>query len=114
MKRRFVNHELTKMGRVGHPIAISRKLVKCAGVAFEDKATGKRWTFRMYEAYGDEWPAMDIWTVQVLAYVNSKDRMRGMAFGPQTKVEEADVPTEVREHAIAELVKLRLKGAIRT
>jgi hypothetical protein len=113
VKGRFVNHELTKMGRIGHPVAVTRKLVKCAGVAFEDRATNKRWTFRMYEAYGDEWPAMDIWTVQVLTYVNSKERNRGMAYGPQTPVDALAVPEEVRDHAMAELVKLRLRGAIR-
>jgi hypothetical protein len=35
-------------------------------------------------------------------------------YGPQTKVEDADVPDEVRAFALAELVRLRLKGVIRT
>ena len=47
---------ITTSGRIGHPMAMERKLVRCAGVTFEDKKEDKRWTYRRYEAYRDQWP----------------------------------------------------------
>jgi hypothetical protein len=110
--RRFCTPKVTKFGRIGHPGAIERRLVPCVGVTFEDRAFGKKWTFRMYAAYGKDWPPMDVWTVQVLTHVNSKAHDRGVAYGNQVKVEEADVPADVRAFALAELVRLRLRGKV--
>ena len=110
---RFFKVRVTTHGRIGHPGAIDRKLVKCVGLKFEDRATNKEWTFRKYDAYGPDWPAMDVWTVSVLLPVNAKDRTRGMAYGPQTPVTVEAVPEEVVAFAIAELVRLRLRGEVR-
>ena len=97
------------MGRIGHPGAIGNKMVKCAGVMFEDRATRKKWTYRKYDAYSEAWPEMDIWTVQVI--VPSRSRNRDIpTWGPQTPVREQDVPDDVRAYALAQLVRLRLRG----
>jgi hypothetical protein len=114
MSRRFCNPRLTQMGRIGHPIAIQRKLVKCVGVTFEDRQEGKLWTFRKYDAYSTEWPAMDVWTVQVLVPVKMQGRFTKTAgYGPQTPVPEEEVPEEVTQFAMAELVRQRLLGRVR-
>ena len=115
MTRRFSNVRATQFGRVGHPAPLDRKLVKCAGVTFEDRKEGKMYTFRKYEAYRDEWPEVDVWTVRDLLPVKDQDsRMRGIGYGNQRKVEEADVPAEVREFALAMLVQFRLQGRVHT
>jgi hypothetical protein len=88
-------------------------MVKCAGVTFEDRHLGKKWTLRMYEAYGRDWPPMDVWTVQVLVHVRQQGRFtKTGGYGPQTRVEEAEVPDEVKTFALAELVRLRLVGKV--
>jgi hypothetical protein len=110
---RFTRPQVTTSGRIGHPVALDRKLVKCAGVSFEDRWEGKRWTFRKYDAYRDLYPAMDIWTVQVLLPVKLQRGPGTSGYGPQTPVTEEAVPDEVKEYAMAQLVRLRLKGEVR-
>lgn len=111
MPRRFTNPKATKFGRIGHPGAIERRLVRCAGVTFGDQMLHKKWTFRRYEAYGKDWPAMDVWTVQISLPPTRKGQTIP-GWGTQTPVREADVPAEVKEFAWAELVRLRMKGVI--
>lgn len=110
-QRRFFNPKPTKYGRIGHPAALDRKLVRCAGVTFIDKKEGKKWTFRMYEKYRDQWPELAVWTVQILMPTNTRAHTPD-GYGPQTKVEEEDVPGEVREFALACLVRFRLNGQV--
>ena len=110
--RRFCTPKVTRYGRIGHPGAVERRLVRCAGVTFEDRAFKKKWTYRKYEAYGPDWPAMDVWTVQVLLTVKRKGQIVGDTFGPQTPVRDEDVPADVRAFALAELVRLRLSGKV--
>jgi hypothetical protein len=97
------------MGRIGHPAPLGRKMVRCVGVVFEDRWEGKKWTLRMYEAYRDEWPAVDVWTVQRLSPASHQ----GTVYENQRPVGEDGVPEEVKAHALAELVKLRLRGMVR-
>ena len=112
-QRRLCNPKPTQYGRIGHPAAIDRKLVRCAGVTFEDRQEGKKWTYRKYDAYKDQFPAMDVWTVQVLLPVR-KQRQSMEGYGPQTPVREEDVPGEVRDFAVAHLVRMRLNGQVRS
>ena len=112
MTRRFGRPMRTVFGRIGHPGAIDRRLVRCAGVAFEDRQEGKLWTFRKYEAYGPDWPPMDVWTVRVLIPVKRQGRVSGEAYGIQTPVTAEAVPEEVVRFALAELVKMRMKGQV--
>jgi hypothetical protein len=113
MPRRFNNPKPTMWGRIGHPAPLDRKLVRCAGVTFEDRQTGQMWTLRKYEAYSNEWPEVDVWTVRDLLPVKDQDkRNRGMGYGNQRKVEEADVPADVREFALSTLVMFRLRGRV--
>lgn len=114
MSRRFGVATLTSSGRIGHPGALDRKLVKCVGVTFEDRQEGKKWTFRKYDAYRNLWPAVEVWTVQVLLPVRQQRKGPTVSgYGPQTPVTFEAVPDEVREYAMAELVRLRLKGEVR-
>jgi len=114
MTRRFYNPRLTMQGRIGHPGPIDRKLVKCVGVIFEDRQEGKMWTFRKYDAYGTLWPEVDVWTVQVLVPVKMQGRFTKTAgYGPQTAIIVTDVPEEVKQFAMAELVRNRLLGKVR-
>jgi hypothetical protein len=107
---RFGKSHVTTMGRIGHPAPLGRKMVRCVGVVFEDRWEGKKWTLRMYEAYRDEWPAVDVWTVQ---HLEGAHRDRGSVYSNQRPVGEDRVPDEVKAHALAELVKLRLRGEVR-
>jgi hypothetical protein len=109
--RRFTNPKRTLWGRIGHPGAIERRLVRCGGVTFGDQMLRKKWTFRRYEAYGQDWPAMDVWTVQVQIAPTRRGQIIP-GWGPQTPVREADVPEEVKEFAWAELVRMRMKGRL--
>ena len=113
MTRRFCNPKVTQFGRIGHPGAIERRLVRCAGVTFEDRQLGRKWTYRKYDAYNNLWPAMDVWTVQTLSPVSRQEGVRGQAYGNQSRVEEQYVPEEVKAFAVAELVRLRLRGKVR-
>jgi hypothetical protein len=99
---------VTERGRIGHPGAIDRKLVRCVGVTFEDYARSCTWTFRMYEAYGPDWPAMDVWTVRYQVDRGPK----GFSLSNQAPVATDDVPEVVRAHALSELVRLRLRGKV--
>ena len=110
--RRFCTPKVTRYGRIGHPGAIDRKLVPCVGVVFEDRREGCKWTFRMYEAYGPDWPAMDVWTVQRLMPVNRQGGSRSEAYGNQQSITVEAVPEDVQAFAMAELVRLRLKGKV--
>jgi hypothetical protein len=110
--RRFSNPRPTQYGRIGHPGPIDRKLVRCAGITFEDRQEGKKWTYRMYEAYRDQWPECEVWTVQVLIPVE-KQSARGVGYSNQRPIPEEHVPQEVREFALAHLVRMRLNGQVR-
>jgi hypothetical protein len=109
--RRFTNPKRTLWGRIGHPAALDRKLVRCAGVTFGDMMLRKKWTFRLYEAYRDEWPETNVWTVQE-QMLPTRRGQTVPGWGPQTRVNEADVPDEVKQFAWAELVRLRMRGRI--
>jgi len=112
--RRFCNPKVTTFGRIGHPAPLDRKMVRCAGVTFEDRQEGRKWTFRKYDAYRDLWPAVEVWTVQVLLPVRQQRKGPTVSgYGPQTPVTFEAVPDEVREYAMAELVRLRLRGEVR-
>jgi hypothetical protein len=110
-ERRFTNPKKTSFGRIGHPAPLDRKLVRCIGVTFGDVKLDRKWTFRRYEAYRDEWPEVDVWTVQVLIYPTRRGQIVPQ-HGPQTAIDESEVPIEVREFAWAELVRLRLRGRV--
>lgn len=109
---RFGRTHVTTMGRIGHPAPLGRRMVRCVGVVFEDRWEGRKWTLRMFEAYGDEWPAVDVWTVQTLSPV-WRDYNASTVYGNQRPITFEAVPDEVRAHAMAELVRLRLKGEVR-
>ena len=111
MTRRFTNPKKTTFGRIGHPAPLDRKLVRCVGVTFGDQKLQKKWTFRRYEAYRDEWPQVDVWTVQV-QMLPTRRGQTVPAWGPQTPVGEDYVPDEVKQFAWAELVRLRLRGQV--
>jgi hypothetical protein len=112
LQRRFCNPKFTKFGRIGHPAPLDRKLVRCAGLMFEDRFEGKKWTYRKYEAYDDLWPEVDVWTVQVLLPVKKQGALSLEGYGNQTPVPEEEVPEEVKQYARAELVRLRLTGKV--
>jgi hypothetical protein len=111
MSRRFRNPKKTGFGRIGHPAALDRKLVRCIGVTFSDDMLRKKWTFRRYEAYRDEWPEVDVWTVQV-QMLPTRRGQTVPGWGAQTPVREQDIPDEVKQFAWAELVRLRLRGKV--
>jgi hypothetical protein len=107
----FGRSVVTERGRIGHPGAIDRKLVRCIGVTFEDRRLRCSWTFRMYEAYGPNWPAMDVWTVREETQKKHKGVYHPI-LGNQRVVEADDVPEVVKAHAMSELVRLRLRGKL--
>ena len=82
-------------------------------MTFEDRFEGKKWTLRKYEAYGPDWPPMDVWTVQTLVPVFRQGSHHHDAYSHQARIEEQYVPDEVKAFAVAELVRLRLRGKVR-
>jgi hypothetical protein len=110
--RRFCNPKVTQFGRIGHPAPLDRKMVRCAGVTFEDRQEGTKWTLRKYDPYPPDWPAMDVWTMQQLIPVEQQSK-RGVGYSNQRPVPEEFVPDDVKEFGIAQLVRMRLNGQVR-
>jgi len=82
-------------------------MIRCAGVIFNDTSTKTRWTLRIFDPY-ETWPGVTVW---LMSKAEHPDHYGGYsAYGVNTVCPEADVPDEVREFAMANLVRFRLKG----